>query len=111
MAEALASHSEGHFITMHSGMLDPEPFAALAAGNPRVLLDFSMSLTKYPDQMRERIIEIASRMPDSVALGSDGPEWTYAQVRASFDDIAVDLSKGTAEGFAAVNLYTWLAAI
>ena len=111
MADAIAAHPEGHFITMHSGMLDPEPFAALAEGNPRILLDFSMSLTKYPDAMRERVIAIAARCPGAIALGSDGPEWTYAQVQASLDEIAADLSTSTVAVFAGGNLRDWLAAI
>ena len=111
MADAIAAQTSGHFITMHSGMLDPSPFAALASDNPKVLLDFSMSLTKYPDTMREQVIDLASRIPGGIALGSDGPEWTYSQVRESLDDIAVDLDQVAADGFAGGNLRAWLTAL
>ncbi|MDP2287453.1 MAG: amidohydrolase family protein [Actinomycetota bacterium] len=111
MAAAIAAHPEGHFITMHSGMLDPAPFAALAVDNPRILLDFSMSLTKYPDEMRARLIEIAGQTPSAISLGSDGPEWTYAQVRTALDDVASQLEPTAAEGFAGENLRAWLARI
>ena len=109
MAEAMAAHPEGHFIAMHTGVLDPAPFADLAIGNPRIQLDFSLSLTKYPDPVRGRIIEIAAQNPSAISLGSDGPEWSYTQVRAALDDIAADLGQSAASGFAGENLQAWLA--
>lgn len=111
MAEALASHPEGHFITMHSGMLDPAPFAQLASDNPRMLLDFSMSLAKYPDPVRAKLLDIAASNPSAITLGSDGPEWSYTQVRAALEDVEGDLGVSAAKGFAGANLQAWLAGI
>jgi len=108
MAEAIAAHPEGHYLTMHTGVLDPAPFAELAIGNPQILLDFSLSLTKYPDPVRDHVIEIAAKAPGAISLGSDGPEWTYAQVRASLEDIANDLEPSVVNGFAGENLRAWL---
>lgn len=111
MADAIAAHPEAHFITMHSGVLDPSPFAELAAENPRILLDFSLSLTKYPDPVRARVIEIASTSPRAISLGSDGPECTYAQLRSALDDVVPELGSTTADAFAGGNLKAWLQAI
>lgn len=111
MAEAIAAHPEGHFITMHSGMLDPSPFAELALDNPRILMDFSMSLAKYPDPVRAKLIEIAVVNPGGISMGSDGPEWSYAQVLEALDDVAPELGSSTAAAFAGGNLRSWLQAI
>lgn len=111
MAAAMAAHPQGSFIAMHAGVLDPGPFAALAAANPRLLLDFSLSLTKYPDPVRDRVIAIAEQAPECISLGSDGPEWTYAQVRAALDDLAPDLAPAALDGLAGGNLRRWVAAI
>lgn len=111
MAAAIAAHPGGRFITMHTGVLDPAPFAAVAVENRDVLLDFSLSLTKYPDEVRARVIALADTVPHAISLGSDGPEWTYTQVRAALDDIAPELSDEAAAGLAGGNLRRWLAAI
>ena len=111
MAEAIATHPEGHFITMHSGMLDPAPFAQLAIDNPRILLDFSMSLAKYRDEVRAKLLDIAASNPSAISLGSDGPEWSYAQVRAALEDVEADLGVPATNGFAGANLQAWLAEI
>ncbi|MBK9738918.1 MAG: amidohydrolase family protein [Actinobacteria bacterium] len=109
MASALAHHSEGHFMTLHTGVLDPEPFAAVAAGSERMLLDFSLSLLKYPDEVWPHLMRLIERMPRSLCLGSDGPEWTYRQVHATLDQLAERTSPGAAEALGGSNLVRWLA--
>jgi len=108
MAAAIAAHPEGSFITMHTGVLDPSPFAELAAENPRILMDFSMSLTKYPDPVRARVIEIAEQSPTAISLGSDGPEWSYQQVREALEDVGADLQPHAKAGLEGENLRAWL---
>lgn len=108
MAEAIAAHGRGHFMTLHSGVLDPTPFELLAADSDRVLLDFSLSLLKYPDEVWPHVMRLAESLPQSLCLGSDSPEWTYGQVDATLGQLAARTRPRTAEEVGGGNLVRWL---
>lgn len=111
MAEALAAHRDVPAIALHAGVLDPEPFARLLPEASGLLLDVSLTLAKYPDDVRAGIAAIANAHPRGVALGSDGPEWSYAQIEAAFADITPMLSDPAVAGIAGEALRQWLASI
>lgn len=111
MADALSAHRDVPAIALHAGVLDPEPFAQLLPETSGLLLDVSLSLAKYPDVVRSRIAGIANAHPRGVALGSDGPEWSYAQIEASLADIIPVLSDPAVAGLAGEALRHWLASI
>jgi predicted TIM-barrel fold metal-dependent hydrolase len=111
MAEGMAALGTGHCIALHSGVLDPSPFAALVQDNPNLLLDFSLSLLKYPEEVQPLVVELAKEYPGNVALGSDGPEWTYEQVAAGLEGLRSALSASEVEALGGGNLRTWLSSL
>ena len=106
MADSISA--DAACLVLHSGVLDPEPFADVADANPRVLLDFSLSLLKYPDEVRPQVVRLGQRLPRSVCLGSDGPEWSYAQVAAA---LAALSDAHLASGLGGTNLWRWMEAL
>lgn len=108
MADAMLAHPAGRFLALHAGVLEPAPFAAAAFGNPSVLLDFSLSLLKYPDQVFDSVVQLLARQPGGQCLGSDGPEWTYAQVADSLSKVGSSAGQAAAAALGGGNLSRWL---
>jgi len=108
MAEAIRTEPAGYFMTMHSGVLDPMPFAEIARNNDRVILDFSLSLLKYPYPVRGFLKVFAKEIPQSICLGSDGPEWTYDQVGTELELISAQSGLGVAGRLGGQNAWDWV---
>ena len=111
MAAALALHPEVPAIALHAGVLDAAPFARLIPDMAALLLDVSLCLPKYPEQVLRQIAAIALEHPHSVALGSDGPEWTYHQIDVALANIASLVNESTLHSIAGEALFTWLGAV
>ena len=111
MAEGIAALGSGHCITLHSGVLDPYPFASLASDNSNLLLDFSLSLLKYPEDVQPLVAELTKQHPASVVLGSDGPEWTYEQVQAGLNSMREWLAETEIAALGGGNLRVWLTSL
>ena len=111
MAEAIRTEPAGYFMTMHSGVLDPMPFAEIARNNDHVILDFSLSLLKYPYPVRGFLEVFAKEIPQSICLGSDGPEWTYDQVGTELELISAQSGLDVAGRLGGQNAWDWLQSI
>jgi len=108
MAQAIVDRPSGQFLAMHAGVLDPDPFAVAAAANPGVLLDFSLSLLKYPDEVMDPALRITAFQPRAACLGSDGPEWTYDQVAKTLVAVRRRAGDAAASALGGQNLARWL---
>lgn len=111
MAAALARHPGIPAVALHAGVLDPDPFARLIPDAAALLLDVSLSLPKYPNEVRHQIASIAAEHHHSVALGSDSPEWTYGQINDALANVANLVNESTLRSIAGEALSTWLSAV
>lgn len=111
MSAALAHNPEVPAVALHAGVLDSTPFARLIPDAAALLIDVSLALPKYPAEVSHRIAAIASEHPHSVALGSDGPEWSYEQIDAALADVSHLMEESTLRSIAGEALATWLNAV
>jgi hypothetical protein len=111
MASALARRPELPAVALHAGVLDAEPFARLLPDMAALLIDVSLALPKYPEEVKDQVASIMADHPDSVALGSDGPEWTYEQIDVSLNAIAGRLGGAATASLAGGALARWMSIV
>jgi hypothetical protein len=111
MASALARRPEIPAVALHGGVLDAEPFARLLPHMAALLLDVSLALPKYPEEVQDQVASIMADHPESVALGSDGPEWTYEQIDVSLNAISGRLGDAATASLAGGALARWMSIV
>lgn len=94
VGRALAAAPDARVVLVHGGDVSILRWAELVRHDPRLLLELSLTLTKYAGSSVDLDLRFLFREFDRrIAIGTDHPEWSHAEVRSRFEE----LTRGVAE--------------
>ena len=105
----LAQVPEAKVILVHAGGVRLLEFVELARAHPGVLLDLSLTLTKYEGSSIDLDLAFCfQRFDRRICMGSDSPEVSLAELRRRFEHFAEGLTQEKRTNIAHANLERFL---
>lgn len=109
LARLLATVTDANLILVHAGGVRLLEHVELARAHRNVLLDLSLTLTKYEGSSIDLDLRFCfERFDERICVGSDSPEVSLANLRRRFEEFAADLPESKRENIAHRNLRTYL---
>ena len=96
-------------VLLHGGDVQVLRYAELVRFNAKLILDLSMTIMKYRGSSVDAEGAFLFRHFDRrICIGSDHPEYSHAQLRAQFEDLAHGIDREKAENIAFRNITAFL---
>jgi len=109
VARALKSAPDTRLILLHGGTVDLMRWAQFARHTPGILLDISFTLMRYRGSSLDADLAwLFHGFADRTCLGTDHPEYSHADVRARFEEIAAHATPEAACKIGGINLARFL---
>jgi predicted TIM-barrel fold metal-dependent hydrolase len=94
LMEAIAKASNVKMVLVHGGGMEVLRYSEAVRSNPNLLLDLSMTLTRYKGSSVDfDIAHLFQTFDQRICVGSDFPEYTPSEVRDRFETLASGLSQ------------------
>jgi predicted TIM-barrel fold metal-dependent hydrolase len=101
----IESAQETSLVLLHGGVTRLLEVLEVARMSPNVLVDLSFTMCKYEGSSLDLDLTFAFRTFDQrICVGSDGPEFSPAQLRARFEQLSQGLPKNKRRNIACENL-------
>lgn len=109
LVEAISATPRLRMVLLHAGTVELLRYAEAFRAIPNVLLDLSFTLNRFAGSSLELDLAYLFRNFDRrLCLGSDFPDYTPADVRARFDQLAGDLPQEKKENIGWRNITSFL---
>jgi predicted TIM-barrel fold metal-dependent hydrolase len=105
LMEAIAKAANIKMVLVHGGGMEILRYSEAVRSNPNLLLDLSMTLTRYKGSSVELdIAHLFQTFDQRMCLGSDFPENTPSDVRARFEGLASTLAAAKRDNIGRRNI-------
>jgi predicted TIM-barrel fold metal-dependent hydrolase len=109
LVRALKAAPTAKVVLLHGGDVQVLRYAELVRFNAKLILDLSMTIMKYRGSSVDADLAFLFRHFDRrICIGSDHPEYSHAQLRAQFEDLAHGIDREKAENIAFRNITAFL---
>ncbi len=109
VAKLLKASPDTRLVLVHGGCVELMRWMQLARHTPNILLDISLTMMRYPGSSLDLDLRyLFSGFHDRTCLGTDYPDFSPAQVRARFEDLARGAALEASRKIGGLNLARFL---